>query len=396
MPEIGTDTSFLPGNEKGYLVGVGECVDYNKFGNKVRLNKGDVVGLTAWYDVDPQSTLYAPAPGGKHGGIMALFFSIMACDPGTWGEVYVCRNDTCVGVPASKGSKLEHYKDFASCSTGCGAPTPTPEPTPPTPRPVPVPTPVPTPVPAGSCTVSKGMNNHGHNMMQKKGITSTEDCCSACVETEGCVGFTFVHRQWLTPGQCWLKDSIDDLVSDSSVDSGVVNRPAERQSIAPESPVGYTYFNWRDCGSDNSGSRLADIADFSPKKMLVGGTNKLEVTANFKEEIAGANFTVKLISGALGATLFDFSGDACQPGDVQKSLVNQMHMTWSGVNCPMTQGTNKIDLELWIDPVIPKDVAYTSTTLLLHTAAGEEILCMEVSTEGKKEKSKSPIPTLIA
>jgi len=53
---------------------------------------------------------------------MALFFSNMACDPGTWGEVYVCRDNTCVGVPRSKTNPLwRRYDDIESCSAKCGS-----------------------------------------------------------------------------------------------------------------------------------------------------------------------------------------------------------------------------------------------------------------------------------
>merc|ERR1711976_44066 len=103
---------------------------------------------------------------------------------------------------------------------------------------------MPTPAP-GTCTISRNMNNNGHNMFQQKNVKSTEECCAACTSTAGCVGFTFVHSHLLSKGQCWLKDSIDELVSDSDTDSGSVDQTAAVDPV-PESPVGFTYFNWRD------------------------------------------------------------------------------------------------------------------------------------------------------
>jgi len=115
-PVIGTDPSNPSGNEQGFLVGLTLCVDHRLQGNKVRLNKGDVVTVTALYDVDPSSKSYLPIPGGKHGGAMGLFFSVMDCDDGTWGEVYVRRNNTCVGVPGSKAHRVGTiYADRAAC-----------------------------------------------------------------------------------------------------------------------------------------------------------------------------------------------------------------------------------------------------------------------------------------
>lgn len=118
-PVIGSDPSNPAGNEQGFLVSVTECVDHRVKGNKVRLNKGDVVTVTALYDVNTKSTRNFPMPGGKHGGIMALFFSLMDCDDGTWGEVYVQRNGTCVGVPKGKADRVGTvFADRAHCEAG--------------------------------------------------------------------------------------------------------------------------------------------------------------------------------------------------------------------------------------------------------------------------------------
>lgn len=127
-PIIGTDPNNAPGNEQGYLVGVEMCIDHRTLGNKIRLNKGDVLTATALYDVDKKSKLYAPLPGGKHGGAMALFFSVMDCDEGTWGEVYVVRNETCVGAPRSKSDRIgTFYNTRASCEARTDAQEPTPK-----------------------------------------------------------------------------------------------------------------------------------------------------------------------------------------------------------------------------------------------------------------------------
>merc|ERR1719352_132638 len=82
-----------------------------------------VLTVTTLYDVDPKSQRNAPLPGGKHGGIMALFFGAMHCDPGTYDERYVCRQSTCVPVK-KKLPFMRTYKDYASCQQACGADTP--------------------------------------------------------------------------------------------------------------------------------------------------------------------------------------------------------------------------------------------------------------------------------
>jgi len=115
-PHIGKDLNNTAGDEAGYLVGMSMCVDYRETGKKLRLNKGDILTATATYDVDQGSTRYFPSPGGKHGGIMGLFFSMMECDEGTWNEIYVRRGVSCVGTPRSKSSVVgTFYNDRASC-----------------------------------------------------------------------------------------------------------------------------------------------------------------------------------------------------------------------------------------------------------------------------------------
>jgi len=125
-PVIGTDPNNTAGNEQGYLVGLSMCVDLRATGEKLRLNKGDQLTATAYYDVDSSSTRYFPGPGGKHGGIMGLFFSVIDCDEGTWNEVYVRRNDTCVSTPRSKSDRIgTFYNDRASCAAQSNPQSPT-------------------------------------------------------------------------------------------------------------------------------------------------------------------------------------------------------------------------------------------------------------------------------
>jgi len=115
LPVYGTDPNNKPGNEKGYVVGFKRCIDKDVQGNTVRVNKGDVITVTGLYDVDPKSTRALPLPGGKHGGVMALFFYYMDCDADTYAADYVCRDSTC--VPVGKGTGT--YKTSAACEKAC-------------------------------------------------------------------------------------------------------------------------------------------------------------------------------------------------------------------------------------------------------------------------------------
>jgi len=116
-PKIGTVPGTGPesvGNEKGYTVGFSFCVDPMNKSTAVRLNENDIVTITGLYDVDEKSTRNLPLPGGKHGGIMMLFFYGVDCDPGTYETQYVCRQNKCLATPING-----EFKTKASCEENC-------------------------------------------------------------------------------------------------------------------------------------------------------------------------------------------------------------------------------------------------------------------------------------
>lgn len=116
-PNVGTDPTNPPGNEQGFLVGFELCIDSDKKGNALRLNKGDQVYLEALYDVDVNSKRHYPMPGGKHGGVMALFFFSIDCDDGTYPTSYICKDDQCVEAGSLKGD----FATLEECSGSCGS-----------------------------------------------------------------------------------------------------------------------------------------------------------------------------------------------------------------------------------------------------------------------------------
>merc|ERR1712098_1032302 len=119
FPRHGTDPNWTPGNELGYVVGFDLCIDNDVKGNAVRLEKGDRMRVEALYDVDVKSNVSYPMPGGKHGGIMALWFFAIDCDEGTYPQTWVCRDNQCLeaGMTSLKGD----YKSLQSCSDNCGS-----------------------------------------------------------------------------------------------------------------------------------------------------------------------------------------------------------------------------------------------------------------------------------
>lgn len=117
VPKHGTDPNFAVGNELGYVVGFDSCIDDDNKGNAIRFEKGDQVRLEALYDVDVNSKVGYPMPGGKHGGVMGLFFFSMDCDAGTYITNWVCRDGQCIESGSPKGD----FATSAACSASCGS-----------------------------------------------------------------------------------------------------------------------------------------------------------------------------------------------------------------------------------------------------------------------------------
>jgi len=277
-------------------VGMDMCVDYRKTGKKLRLNKGDVVMATAHYDVDPTSTRYFPAPGGKHGGIMGLWFSVVECDPGTWGEVYVRRNDTCIGTPRSKSHRVGTFYD-------------------------------------------------------------TKALCEAQTDPQN-----------------------------SQESSTLEIAPPEEQPSSEEADpqFGRVDLVWRDCGTS---SKWTTITSVTPESMTIGGYNNLKAFGDLSRDIEAANVTVKMSSGAVGFTLMDFSGDACNGKTGQWTLLDQIHLEWHPLKCPIRAGGGfSAELRLFVDPIVPRAIAHTTTTVVVHSH-GEEVGCVEVVTQSPRSET---------
>jgi len=52
---------------------------------------------------------------------MDLFFAMMDCDPGTFGEIYVCRQNSCVPTFDGHVDKSEVFATLGDCQQSCGS-----------------------------------------------------------------------------------------------------------------------------------------------------------------------------------------------------------------------------------------------------------------------------------
>jgi hypothetical protein len=116
-PVYGDDPNNPPGNELGYVVDFSYCIDAQVPADAIRLEKGDSLTLTTNYDVDEESTRGYPFPGGKHGGVMGLFFYQIDCDDDAVAAGFACRQGDCISVP--KGKNTSEFDTLGDCLSKC-------------------------------------------------------------------------------------------------------------------------------------------------------------------------------------------------------------------------------------------------------------------------------------
>jgi len=291
FPQVGTDPHNTPLNEKGFIVDISNCVDKRTKNNSLILKKGDVLTVTTLYDVDPKSQRNAPFPGGKHGGIMALFFAAMHCDPGTYGERYVCTQGQCIGVKKHLGPFTKTYDDIGSCESACGS----------------------------------------ENPAETYAVASTA----------------------------------------ADLDPTPATKVASPQ-------IGTVAVEWKDCSDTDAHLKLTSL---TPNTIKLSGKTSIVGSGILSKNVTAGNVTLKMASGLLGFTFFDFSGDLCGKKH-EYSLLGQMQITWDGWSCPMQAGNVSASVELDVGFEIPPIAASTTTTVVAVDTAGDQIFCMEVVTKG--------------
>lgn len=182
--------------------------------------------------------------------------------------------------------------------------------------------------------------------------------------------------------------------------------PEEREAEQPESriatthqhelgtemdepEIGHTLLSWRDCGSD---SKWVNFTSLTPTTMKIGGKVPISGVGDLLQDIEEADFSIKMTSGALGITLMDFKGDACKDHIAPYTLFDQIRLGWNPLTCPVRAGTGAFvsHLDLWVDTLVPATIAHTTTTVMAHSKAGEEIFCMEVVTKCRPMVDDAP------
>jgi hypothetical protein len=209
----------------------------------------------------------------------------MECDAGTWNEIYVRRNETCVGVPSSKAGRIGVFYE--------------------------------------------------------------------------------------TKSQC--EEAVDEV---TQLPMLVAPPAVEPVAQAPSQRAGEVNLLWRDCGS---ATKWVNFTDLSPATAVLGGKTSIKASGSLSRSIESANLTVKMASGALGLTLANFEGEACSESHGAWTVLDQLHVVWKPLGCPLAPGEFVGEMDLWVSLLVPEYLSHTTTTLIMHDH-GEEIYCLEVVT----------------
>jgi len=211
---------------------------------------------------------------------MALFFGMMHCDPDTYGEKYVCRQGTCIGVKKNLGFFKKSYKNYASCESDCRPETPVEE------------------------------------------LNKVE------------------------------------AISDETVPSG--SQENQITSKVSQPMFGRVSVKWNDCSNGKAASKISTL---TPSFFGLSGKTSLVGSGTLSRAISTGNVTVKMASGLMGFTFFDFSGDICGRKK-EYSLDGLMSLTWEGLSCPVQAGNYSATVGVEIARAIPALAASTTTTVV--------------------------------
>lgn len=74
----------------------------------------------------------------------------------------------------------------------------------------------------------EGMDTFGGKNIKSVRAEAVGNCCLSCMETDGCMGYTFIPGS----GDCWLKSHLGEMRPDANAVSGAVARMVKTRILA--------------------------------------------------------------------------------------------------------------------------------------------------------------------
>jgi len=149
---------------------------------------------------------------------------------------------------------------------------------------------------------------------------------------------------------------------------------------------GVLALSYRDCGDSETHAKITAL---SPSTMTIGKKTTITGTGSLDQDISDGTFTMSTALSA-GVPLLDCTGDA----SVQKKCsfpLGSGSITFDGVKFPIKAGSQDINVDLYLSPILLPVGGILKTTTEIKTVAknGDKIFCIKVLTGKKNENGIS-------
>jgi len=145
---------------------------------------------------------------------------------------------------------------------------------------------------------------------------------------------------------------------------------------------------YEDCGD---ASTHAKITGLTPSTMTIGDKTTITGTGSLDEDIPDGTFTMSTELTA-GVPLLDCTGDASRKKKCSFPFASGS-ITFDGVRFPIRAGTQKINVDLYLSPILFPVGGLLKTTTQIETVsgAGDKIFCIKVITGKGGEANGIPL-----
>jgi hypothetical protein len=154
------------------------------------------------------------------------------------------------------------------------------------------------------------------------------------------------------------------VVAGRSVESGIV-------------PLSY-----EDCGDSQTRTRVTGMYPTSAKR---GVTTRIVLKGSVDKDIASSKGSYKLVSRWSHGDFADCSGDAAESKKCHMNLFSPLlpvlgSIEFNAMRFPIQKGPMSVNLDLWLNPLIPTPWAETTTRVMGSTKRGEVFFCVDIAT----------------
>merc|ERR1711904_288273 len=133
--------------------------------------------------------------------------------------------------------------------------------------------------------------------------------------------------------------------------------------------------SYKDCGD---ASTHAKITGLSPTTATIGKKVTITGTGDLDTDVEDATFSMQTALSA-GVPLLDCKGDASASKKCRFPFATGS-LTFDGVHFPIKAGSQDINVDLYLSPLLPAALIKTTTQITSVSSSGDKIFCLQVIT----------------